>query len=133
MRDLLMENKNYIKQILLSIIFIYILISCSHGQTTYQKYDNVTRGAEYHIAKSQIESNRKMIKMLNSEKSNYSVLRKDESISRSRIQGVISAKQSENFRLNQKAFMLMDANKIGDVNRYNANYNALKPTLKNNE
>jgi hypothetical protein len=29
--------------------------------------------------------------------------------------------------------MLMDANKIGDVNRYNANYNALKPTLKNNE
>lgn len=133
MRDLLMENNKNIKTILLSVIFIWILISCSYSQVTYQKYDNVTRGAEYHIVKSQIQSNKKMIQMLNNEKNNHSILNQQGSISRSRIQAVVSAKESENFRLNQKAFMLMDANKIGDIERYNANYNILKPKVKDNE
>lgn len=133
MRDLLMENNKNIKTILLSVVFIWILVSCSYSQVTYQNYDNVTRGAEYNIVKSQIQSNKKMIQMYNNEKSNYSTLNQEGSIARSRIRAVVSAKETENFRLNQKAFMLMDANKIGDVNRYNSNYNTLKPKLKNNE
>lgn len=128
-----MENYKYIKYILLSIVIIWIITSCSYSQSAYQKYDNVTRGAEYNIVKSQIQSNKKMIQMLNNEKNNHSILNQQGSISRSRIQGVVSAKETENFRLNQKAFMLMDANKIGDINRYNSNYNALKPKLKDNE
>lgn len=127
-----MENFKFIKHTIFILVFIWI-ISCSHAQVTYQKYDNVTRGAEYHIAKSQIQSNKKMIQMYNNEKKNYSVLNQQGSISRSRIQAVASAKESENFRLNQKAFMLMDANKIGDINRYNANYNALKPKIQYNK
>lgn len=127
-----MENFKFIKYTILILIFIWI-ISSSHAQVTYQKYDNVTRGAEYHIMKSQIQSNKKMIQMYNNEKNNYSVLSQEGSISRSRIQAAVSAKESENFRLNQKAFMLMDANKIGDINRYNANYNTFKPKIQYNK
>ena len=127
-----MENFKFIKHTIFILVFIWI-ISSSYAQVTYQKYDNVTRGAEYHIVKSQIQSNKKIIQMYNNEKNNYSVLSRQGSISRSRIQAVVSAKESENFRLNQKAFMLMDANKIGDINRYNANYNRLKPKIQYNK
>jgi len=104
----------------------------SFGQTTYQKYDCTTRGAEYHIAKSQMESNRQMIKMLENEKSKYSVMDPRGSVTRSRIQGVIGAKEEENFRLGQKAFLLNDANKINDVNRYNKTLQTLRPKVVNN-
>jgi hypothetical protein len=70
--------------------------------------------------------------MLKKQKESYSVLDKDQSVTRSRIQGVISAKENESFRLNQKAFMLMDANKISDVDRYNSEYNQYRPTVHNN-
>ena len=102
------------------------------GQVTYQKYDCVTRGVEYHIAKSQIESNRQMIRMLENEKATHSVMNSRGSIARSRIQGVIGAKQDENFRLGQKAFLLNNANKINDVNRYNMTLQTLRTKVVNN-
>lgn len=120
------------KNIIIIIATIWLTISISKAQTTYQKYDNVTRGAEYHIVKSQIQSNKKFVEMLKKQKDSYSVLDKDQSIIRSKIQGVVSAKEDENFRLNQKAFMLMDANKISDVDRYNSEYNKYRPTVQNN-
>jgi NADH:ubiquinone oxidoreductase subunit D len=123
---------NLMKNIIIIIATIWLTISISKAQTTYQKYDGVTRGAEYHIAKSQIESNKKFVEMLKKQKESYSVLDKDQSVTRSRIQGVISAKENESFRLNQKAFMLMDANKISDVDRYNSEYNQYRPTVHNN-
>jgi len=110
----------------------FLIAPVSFGQTTYQKYDCTTRGAEYHIAKSQMESNRQMIKMLEYEKSKYSVMDPRGSVTRSRIQGVIGAKEEENFRLGQKAFLLNDANKIGDVNRYNKTLQTLRPKVINN-
>ena len=84
---------------------------------------------EYRIAKSQIESNRQMIKMLENEKKKHSVLNAQGSVTRSRIQGVIGAKQEENFRLGQKAFLLMDANQMEDPARYNASLHQLRPKL----
>lgn len=131
MKDLHMVN-NLMKNIIIIIATIWLTISISKAQTTYQKYDNLTRGAEYHIVKSQIQSNKKFVEMLKKQKDSYSVLDKDQSIVRSKIQGVVSAKEDENFRLNQKAFMLMDANKISDVDRYNSEYNKYRPTVQNN-
>jgi len=48
------------------------------------------------------------------------------SVTRSRIQGVICAKENENFRLNQKAFLLMDANRIDNTQNYNNNINQIR-------
>lgn len=104
-----------------------LLITPARSQTTYQRYDCLTRGVEYHIAKSQIESNRKMIRMLENEKRKHSVLNPQGSVTRSRIQGVIGAKQEENFRLSQKAFLLMDANQVQDPARNNAALQQLRP------
>ena len=106
-----------------------LCITLARAQTTYQRYDCLTRGVEYHIAKSQIESNRQMIKMLENEKKKHSVLNAQGSITRSRIQGVIGAKQEENFRLGQKTFLLMDANQVEDPARYNASLQQLRPKL----
>jgi len=125
-------GNNLMKNILIIIGTIWLTLSIAKGQTTYQKYDNVTRGVEYHIAKSQVESNKKLVEVLKRQKESYSLLDRDQSITRSRIQGAISAKENENFRLNQKAFMLMDANKISDVDRYNSEYNQYRPKVHNN-
>jgi len=111
----------------LASLLVWISVACA--QTTYQRYDCLTRGVEYHIAKSQMESNRQMIKMLENEKKKHSVLNAQGSITRSRIQGVIGAKQEENFRLGQKAFLLMDANQVEDPARYNAALQQLRPKL----
>ena len=111
----------------LTSFLVWITVACA--QTTYQRYDCVTRGVEYHIVKSQIESNRQMIKMLENEKKKHSVLNAQGSITRSRIQGVIGAKQEENFRLGQKTFLLMDANQVEDPARYNASLQQLRPKL----
>ena len=120
------------KRIIPWLICVPLLTLPCLGQVTYQKYDCVTRGAEYHIVKSQIESNRQMIKMLENEKAKHSVMDSRGSITRSRIQGVIGAKEDENFRLGQKAFLLIDANKIEDVNRYNKTLQTLRAKVVNN-
>lgn len=135
----MVKNTNQ-KQNRASFMFLWILCllaqimiaPVSFGQMTYQKYDCTTRGAEYHIAKSQMESNRQMIKMLEYEKSKYNVMDPRGSVTRSRIQGVIGAKEEENFRLGQKAFLLNDANKIDDVNRYNKTLQTMRPKVVNN-
>lgn len=118
------------KHILIFIIAIIIAYSSANAQSTYQKYDTVTRGAEYHIVKSQIESNKKQIQMLQYQKTSLNL--KDNSILRSRVQGVISAKTDENFRLGQKAFLLMDANKVENPAAVNATFQALRPRLEYN-
>ena len=125
MKDLHMVNYKNIKSIILAILALIITISGSKAQTTYQKYDDVTRGAEYHIVKTQIESNKRYNKLLQEQKNSLSLTQ--DSKLRSRMQGVISAKENENFRLGQKAFLIMDANKIEDVNKYNQMYNQLRP------
>lgn len=118
------------KKLLIIIFSIILIYACSNAQTTYQKYDSSTKSAEYYLVKSQINSNTKMIEALKSTKTSYSNLNKNESISRSRIQGVISAKENENFRLNQKAYLLKDANNIEDINRYNNSVNYFKNQLQ---
>jgi len=70
--------------------------------------------------------------MLEEQKRKYSVMNSEGSRERSRIQSIISAKQNENFRLQQKAFLLMDANKIENVDDYNKNLQKLRPQVKSN-
>ena len=127
-----MENKLNVKHILLMIVAFWIASNSCKAQSTYQKYDSVTRGAEYHICKAQIESNIKIVQLINNSKKTYSIFDKNDSISKSRSQAVISAKENENFRLNQKAFLLMDANKIEDTSRYNSQLSKFRPTLQQN-
>lgn len=116
-----MNNKT-----ILTIIGVLGIYSISNAQSTYQKYDSTTRGVEYNITKSQINSNMKTMELLKESKKSYSVFDKNGSVNRSRIQGVICAKENENFRLNQKAFLLMDANRIDDTENYNNNVNQIK-------
>lgn len=105
----------YIKYTLYVFVALYILSSSGKSQMSYRKYDDLTRGVEYNIVKSQMESNHNTIKALNSQKSTLSSFKKEESIMKSRIQGVISAKQNENIRLNQKAILLIDSAPIVEV------------------
>jgi thermostable 8-oxoguanine DNA glycosylase len=126
-----MENYKNIKYTILAILAFIIATNNSKAQTTYQSYDQVTRGAEYHISKSQIESNKKQMQYLNQQKRSLSLTQ--DSQTRSRIQGVISAKNDENFRLNQKAFLLMDSKRVENVDKYNQNFNRLKASLQQNK
>lgn len=121
-----MEKYKYIKNIILAILaFLFVITNNGNSQVTYQKYDSTSRGIEYNIVKSQIESNKKQIELLNTQKRSLSLTR--DSITSSRIQAVISAKTIENFRLNQKAFTIMDANKVENVEKYNSSYQRLRP------
>lgn len=126
MKDLPTENKIMNNKSILVIIATLGISSVCNAQSTYQKYDSTTRGVEYHIAKSQINSNRKTMELFKESKKNYSVFDKTGSVTRSRIQGVICSKENENFRLNQKAFLLMDANKIENIEKYNNNINQIR-------
>lgn len=119
------------KKIILAFVTIIVVYSCAHSQVSYQKYDSVTRGAEYNLAKSQIRSNLKQIELLNSTKEKYSVL--NDSKTRSQIRAIISAKENENFRLRQKAYLIMDANKINDPSGYNQALNSLRPSIQYNK
>ena len=121
MKGLLMENNIKI----LITLFAFTTLNVN-AQSTYQKYDCVTRGVEYNITKSQINSNMKTMELMKESKKNYSVFNKSDSITRSRIQNVASAKQNENFRLNQKAFLLKDANRIDNIDKYNNSVNNLR-------
>ena len=116
-----MNNKT-----ILTIVGALGIYSISNAQSTYQKYDSPTRGVEYNITKSQINSNKKTMELLKESKKSYSVFDKNGSVTRSRIQGVICAKENENLRLNQKAFLLMDANRIDNTENYNNNVNQIK-------
>ena len=119
------------KKIILSAVSLIVIYSCSHAQTSYQNYDPVTRGAEYHISTSQIKSNQKQVDMLKSAKDSYSVM--DNAKARSQIQAVISAKEDENFRLRQKTYLLMNSTKIDNSQDYNAKLEQLRPKVYQNK
>lgn len=96
-----MENlklKNIIKFIIIIIIAFFVYF----GSANAQQNDCLTRGINYHVSKSQLDSNTKQIKLLEYQKKNLSIFDKKECIERSRIQAVISAKENENFRLQRK-------------------------------
>ena len=122
---------NIKKKIILSTVALIVIYSCSHAQTSYQNYDSVTRGAEYHIATSQIKSNQKQVDMLKSAKDSYSVM--DNAKVRSQIQAVISSKEDENFRLRQKSYLLINSTKIDNPEDYNAKFQQLKPKVYQNK
>lgn len=131
MKVSLMEKFNMKKKIILSTIALIVIYSCSYAQTSYQNYDPVTRGAEYHISTSQIKSNEKQIDLLKTTKDSYSVI--DNAKTRSQIQAVISAKEDENFRLRQKTYLLINSTKIDNIEDYNAKLEQLKPKLYQNK
>jgi hypothetical protein len=106
------NNFYYIKYISLAVVGFLIATAKAKAQQTYHNYDGTTRGVEYHIARSQIDSNNQMVKYLNNQKEKLSILDSNGSITRSRIQGVISSKENENFRLNQKSYMLIETSGI---------------------
>ena len=88
-------NIEYIKYIIIIFIAIWS-ISSSKAQSCLEK------GMDYHILKTQHNSNFQMVKMLENQRSSLTVMKPNESIQRSRIQAVIGAKQQENFRLQRK-------------------------------
>lgn len=93
-----MENNEVsICDIFKYIIYIFIAIwsiSNSHSQSYYT--------SEYYTLSAQRDANKQIIKILENEKQTLSIMKTEESIKRSRIQAVISAKQNENFRLQRK-------------------------------
>jgi hypothetical protein len=124
-------NMNIKNKIIPSALVLIAICSSNHAQTSYQNYDPVTRGAEYHITTSQARSNQKQIDLLKSTKDSYSTI--DNSKTRSRIQAVISAKEDENFRLRQKSYLIMNSTRIDDVEGYNKSISKLKPTIIQNK
>ena len=96
-----MENKEIqIYDIIKYIVYIFVAIWTISSANAQQSC--LERGMDYHIAKSQKNSNFQMIKMLENQKQSLSVMKPNESIQRSRIQAVIGAKEQENFRLQRK-------------------------------
>lgn len=94
-----MENNIKTYEIVKYIILIFIAIwsiTPAKSQTCLEKE------MDYHILKSQKNSNLQLIKMLENEKQSLTVMKPNESIKRSRIQAVIGAKEQENFRLQRK-------------------------------
>jgi hypothetical protein len=96
----------YFEYSLYILVFFWVLSSQSKAQTSYQKYDNMTRRTEILLNKSQIKANNELIKYLNTSKNSMSTL--TQSKDQARIQRVISAKQDENSRLNQRVVLLLD-------------------------
>jgi uncharacterized membrane protein YhiD involved in acid resistance len=122
---------NIEKKIILSVAALIVIYSCSHAQTSYQNYDPLTRGVEYHVSTSQIKSNQKQVEMLKSTKDSYSVM--NNSKARSQIQAVISAKEDENFRLRQKSYLLINSTRIDNVQDYNAKLEQYKAKVYQNK
>jgi hypothetical protein len=98
----------YIKYICFILIAFWAMNKC-HAQVAYQRMDPSSIAVEKHITKAQVESNIQQIKYLNEQKNSYSLFNKNESITRSRQQAIISAKENENFRLNHKIFLINKA------------------------
>lgn len=95
-----MENKKiHSYDIIKYIIIIFIAI---WSISPVKSQSCLEKGMDYHILKSQKNSNFQMIKMLENQKQSLSVMKANESIQRSRIQAVIGAKEQENFRLQRK-------------------------------
>jgi hypothetical protein len=95
-----MENKeiklyDIIKYAIIILVALWS-VQKSNAQSCLEK------GMDYHILKTQYNSNFQMVKMLENQKSSLSVMKPSESIQRSRIQAVIGAKEQENFRLQRK-------------------------------
>jgi uncharacterized membrane protein YhiD involved in acid resistance len=124
-------NMNIEKKIILSVTALIVIYSCSHAQTSYQNYDPLTRGVEYHVSTSQIKSNQKQVEMLKSTKDSYSVM--NNSKARSQIQAVISAKEDENFRLRQKSYLLINSTRIDNVQDYNTKLEQYKAKVYQNK
>lgn len=122
---------NIEKKIILSVTALIVIYSCSHAQTSYQNYDPLTRGVEYHVSTSQIKSNQKQVEMLKSTKDSYSVM--NNSKARSQIQAVISAKEDENFRLRQKSYLLINSTRIDNVQDYNTKLEQYKAKVYQNK
>ena len=80
MKDLLTENKIMNNKTILTIVGALGIYSISNAQSTYQKYDSPTRGVEYNITKSQINSNKKTMELLKESKKSYSVFDKNGSL-----------------------------------------------------
>lgn len=96
-----MENKEIqIYDIIKYIIYVFVAVWAISSANAQQSC--LERGMDYHIAKSQKNSNFQMIKMLENQKQLLSIMKPNESIQRSRIQAVIGAKEQENFRLQRK-------------------------------
>lgn len=111
-----MESKNYYYFKYISYILFCFWLVClnARAQTSYAKYDNHTTRLETKALDSQINYNNKNIESLRSERQNLSLYSSQGSIQRSRIQGLINAKENENFRLNQKRFSLDDSKVVRD-------------------
>jgi hypothetical protein len=95
-----MENKeiklyDIIKYAIIILVALWS-VQKSNAQSCLEKC------MDYHILKSQYNSNFQMVKMLENQKSTLSIMKPSESIQRSRIQAVIGAKEQENFRLQRK-------------------------------
>jgi hypothetical protein len=95
-----MENKeiklyDIIKYAIIILVALWS-VQKSNAQSCLEK------GIDYHILKSQYNSNFQIVKMLENQKSTLSIMKPSESIQRSRIQAVIGAKEQENFRLQRK-------------------------------
>jgi uncharacterized membrane protein YhiD involved in acid resistance len=122
---------NIEKKIILSVAALIVIYSCGHAQTSYQNYDSLTRGVEYHVSTSQIKSNQKQVEMLKSTKDSYSVMHNSKA--RSQIQAVISAKEDENFRLRQKSYLLINSTRIDNAQDYNAKLDQYKAKVYQNK
>lgn len=89
------------------IILLYIKVVWSQeydsSYITAKEIRCLNYSTQYYVAKSQINSAFQEKKYLENLKKNYSVLNKEGSIQRSRIQAVINAKDNEIFRLQRRA------------------------------
>lgn len=94
------NNEIHLSDIFKYIIYIYIAIWSISNSNAQQSC--LEKGMDYNILSSQKNSNFQMIKMLENQKQTLSIMKPNESIQRSRIQAVISAKEHENFRLQRK-------------------------------
>ena len=97
------------KKLFLTIFIILLYIKVVWSQENNSSYITAKEirclnySTQYHVTKSQINSAYQEKKYLENLKKNYSVLNKEGSIQRSRIQAVINAKDNEMFRLQRRA------------------------------
>ena len=92
--------------LLIFIVVLYVKVVCaetySPKMTQSQESRCLNYTTEYYVNKSRINSIFQERKYLENIKENNSVLNKQGSIQRSRIQAVINAKSDEVFRLNRR-------------------------------
>lgn len=84
------------------IILLYVKVVCAQNYNQNNDIKSMNYSTQYYVNKSLINSAFQEKKYLENLKKNYSVLNKEGSIQRSRIQAVINAKDDEMFRLNRR-------------------------------